>query len=115
MHILAAFLDPNNNGLDVTDVATLVGIVLAVAGALAGVQKWNAKRVAEVRTRERADMERRIKAAVTEATMQIQPDYRNGGATLRDLGDKLDVVIERQGHIADRLDKHIDWHLDKGE
>jgi len=115
MHVLAAFFDPNNNGFDLTDVGAILGVALAVGAVMAGVNKVYAKRIAIVRTRERDEMERRIKAAVTEATIQIQPEYRNGGATLRDLGDKLDVVIERQGHMADRLDKHIDWHLDKGE
>ena len=48
-------------------------------------------------------------------TKPIAPNYRNDGGSLRDVADKIDVVIERQSYISERLDKHIDWHLDKGE
>jgi hypothetical protein len=43
--------------------------------------------------------------------------HRNGGSSLR---DAIDRIEERQGDIgtavtrvADRLDEHIDWHLDR--
>jgi hypothetical protein len=109
--ILAAFFDPNDNGFDVTDAAIIVGFVLTVWGAVWGAVAWNSRRVAATRAQERADTEARITAAVTRLSDKVQP--QNGGSGWRDVHHKLDTVIERQAHIADRLDAHIDWHLDK--
>jgi hypothetical protein len=117
--IPAAFLDPAGNGIDLADIATLVGILAAIAGVLAGVIRWNAARVAKVRTAERVEMEDRIKSAVTEATAQIQP--KNGGKGWQDVHSKLDTVIDRQAEVVDdvrylrgRLDSHIDGHHHEG-
>ena len=111
MHVIAALLDPSDNGFDISDLSVLLGIILLISGTTATIVRWNAKRVALVRTRERAEMEERIKNAVTSATTQIQPEYRNNGGSMRDIADKIDVVIERQSYISDRLDKHLDAHL----
>ena len=113
MHILATLLDPSDNGFDIGDLSLLVGVIVSISLTTAAVVRWNAKRVARVRAKERADLEQRILDAITDRTRPIQPEYRNDGGALRDVADKLDTVIDRQGYISDRLDKHIDWHLEK--
>lgn len=115
MHILAAFFDPNNNGFDLTDLGAVIILVLTVWGSVWGALTWNGKRVAAARTKERLEMEQRIRDTVEQMTKPIQPQYRNDGGSLRDVADKIDVVIERQAHISDRLDKHIDWHMNREE
>lgn len=113
MHILAAILDPSNNGFDIGDLSVLLGIVVLIGGLFAAVTKWNAKRVAKVRSQERAEMEERIKAAVEHVAVKVQP--QNGGTGWGDVHSKLDVVITRQGEVVEdlrylrgRLDNHID-------
>jgi uncharacterized membrane-anchored protein YhcB (DUF1043 family) len=43
--------------------------------------------------------------------------HRNGGTSLRDAVDRIEErQTDIQSHVrrtADRLDEHIDWHLDK--
>lgn len=118
MHILAAILDPSNNGFDIGDLSLLVGVIVAISALTATIVRWNAKRVAVVRTRERAEMEDRIKDAVTDAAKDLQP--KNGGHGWDDVHSKLDTVITRQGevlkdvqYLRERIDGHID-HDHKG-
>ena len=113
MSILANFLDPADNGFDLGDLSVLVAIMVGISALTATLVRWNSKRVAVVRTAERAEMEKRITEAIDFATKPIAPEYRNNGGSLRDVADKIDIVIERQSHIADRLDKHIDWHMER--
>jgi hypothetical protein len=118
MTILAALFDPSDNGFDIGDLSLLVGIIVAISALTATFVKWNAKRVAEFRTRERAEREDRIKAAVDLVASKVQP--KNGGQGWIDVHNKLDTVIVRQGEVVDdvrylrkHLDDHIDWHMTK--
>jgi hypothetical protein len=120
MSVLAAILDPSDNGFDIGDLSLLVGVIVAISALTAAIVRWNARRVAKVRTQERTEMESRIKAAVEHVAAKVQP--KNGGHGWDDVHHKLDTVITRQGevisdlsHMRTRLDEHIDWHLDKGE
>ena len=113
MQVLAAILDPSDNGFDIGDLSLLVGVIVAISALTATFVRWLAKRREAGATAERVAMERRIKEAISIATKPIAPEYRNNGGSLRDVADKIDVVIERQSHIADRLDKHIDWHMER--
>ena len=113
MQIIAAILDPSDNGFDIGDLSLLVGVIVAISALTATIVRWNARRVAEVRTRERAEMEDRIKAAVEHVAAKVQP--KNGGQGWIDVHNKLDTVIVRQGEVVDdvrylrgRLDHHID-------
>jgi hypothetical protein len=113
MHILAAILDPSDNGFDIGDLSVLLGVIVLISGTTATIVRWNAKRVAKVRSQERAEMEERIKAAVEHVAEKVQP--QNGGTGWRDVHNKLDVVITRQGEVVEdlrylrgRLDNHID-------
>lgn len=113
MSILATILDPADNGFDIGDLSVLIGVILTISVTTATIVRWNANRLAAARNRDVNDMEQRIKAAIMVATEPIAPDYRNDGGSLRDVADKIDTLIVRQVHISDRLDNHIDWHMDK--
>ena len=119
MTILAAILDPADNGFDISDLSVLLGVILTISVTTAGIIRWNAKRVAtrvaEVRTAERREMEERIREAVEMVAVKVQP--RNGGHGWDDVHHKLDTVITRQGEVVEdvrylrgRLDSHIDGH-----
>lgn len=69
-------------------VIVVFGIITGVVAGIAALWKWLAHP--------------RIAAQISEATSGLQP--RNGGQGWSDLHGKLDVVIERQGHIAERVD-----------
>lgn len=105
MHILASILDPADNGFDISDLSVLIGVILTISVTTATVVRWNAKRVAVVRAKEREAMEQRLRDYISQATKAIQPDYRNNGTSLTD-------VAETVKYVSQRLDSHIDWHLD---
>jgi hypothetical protein len=111
VHILAAFFDPNDNGLDITDVSVLLGVFIVAWTAVWGAVRWNGKRVAAVRDRERAEMERRLAEQIKEATKPIQPDA-NGGFALADVVRTLDGIGDDVRYLRRRLDDHIDWHVE---
>lgn len=113
VHVLAAILDPADNGFDISDLSVLLGVILTISVTTAGIVRWNAKRVALVRAAERDEMEQRIRDAVDHLADKVQP--QNGGTGWRDVHNKLDVVITRQGEVVEdvrylrgRLDNHID-------
>ena len=115
MDVLASLFDPSDNGFDIGDLSLLVGVIVAISALTATIVRWNAKRVADVRTRERTEMEDRIKAAVEHVAAKVQP--KNGGQGWIDVHNKLDTVIVRQGEVVDdvrylreRIDHHIDNH-----
>lgn len=121
MDIVANFFDPSGNGFDILDTAQLVGLVILVAGTVAGMFRWNSKRVAADRAEEREAVKRELLAAIDERTKPIQPGYRNGGESLADISSigrmlmdrQVDVIKDVRG-IRDRLDHHIDvQHGDK--
>lgn len=60
-----------------------------------------------------------IRAEIRKATQQIQPEA-NGGKSLPDAIDRIDLVVARQTDvirdlrgIRERLDEHISWHMDQ--
>ena len=120
MHILAAILDPSDNGFDIGDLSLLVGVIVAISALTAGIVRWNAKRVAKVRTAERAEMEERIKAAVEHVAQKVQPKnsgigWADTAATVKQIAARQGEVLESVTYLRERLDTHIDWHINKGE
>lgn len=100
MHVLASIIDPANNGFDISDLLSIFAVVGAVVASLAALWRWI--------------IEPHIGKQIAEATRPIQPEA-NGGKSLPDLHSKVDVLIARQQDIAERLDSHIEWHLDSKE
>lgn len=111
MHILVSFFDPNDNGLDITDVSVLLGVFVVVWGAVWSAIRQHGKRVAAARARERAEMERRLAEQIKEATKLIQPDA-NGGFALADVVRTLDGIRDDVTDLRRRLDDHITWHVE---
>ena len=115
MRILATILDPAGNGFDIGDLSLLVGVIAAISGLTAALVRWSAKRLAAARTRDVDAMEARIKAAVEEVAVKVQP--KNGGTGWSDTAATVKQIAERQGEVLEsvtylrtRLDQHIDWH-----
>ena len=98
MHVIASIIDPANNGFDISDLLSVLALVAAIVGGIAALWRWI--------------VEPRIGKQIAEATKPIQPEA-NGGKSLPDLHSKVDVLIARQRDIAERLDSHIEWHMDK--
>lgn len=77
----SGFFDPNGNGWDITDLASILGLVLTIAAVVAVVRKMvqtaAAKFAREVRDIVRDELDR--------YTKPIQPGYRNGGESLADV------------------------------
>lgn len=117
-----SMFDPAGNGFDIDDMAQIIAMIVAVAGIMAGLLRWHAAHTAQARVREREEMERRIKDAIADSTRQIQPGYRNGGESLADISMQNKILMERQvdvikdvRSIRERLDGHIEWHVEKGD
>lgn len=118
MHVLASILDPADNGFDISDLSVLIGVILTISVTTAGIVRWNAKRVANVRAVERQEMEQRIKSAVEDLAVKVQP--KNGGmgwsdtaATVKQIHARQGEVLESVQYLRERLDAHIDWHVNK--
>lgn len=114
--VLASILDPGNNGIDVGDLVLWATFVGSIVGAWAVVDKIADKRRETKRREAREHLTATIREIVTDATRPIQP-FANGGKSLPDVIDRVDVVIERQTDvirdvraIRERLDDHIDSH-----
>jgi hypothetical protein len=120
VNLSSSILDPAGNGLDIADIAQMLAVLVAVSGAVAAVVRWNAHRVAADRTMEREHMELRLKETIEEATVLIKPGFRNGGTSLSDVATQTKTLVERQQDISkdireirERLDGHIEWHMEK--
>ena len=116
MHVLTSIIDPAENGIGLDDVLIWVTLVVTVVGAWAAADRWIDKRRETKRIAARDQLTATIREIVTDATKPIQP-FANGGKSLPDVIDRVDVVIERQTDvirdvraIRERLDSHIDDH-----
>lgn len=90
--ILASFFDPNSNGWDATDLATILGLVLAVAAILAVIRKVFQATVSKFASEVREIVRDEIKTY----TKPIQKDA-NGGRSLPDANKKLDILAAHLG------------------
>lgn len=90
--IFASFFDPNSNGWDATDLATLLGLILTVVAVLAIVRKalqaTAARFTAEVRDIVRDELDT--------YTKPIQKGA-NGGSSLPDVNKKVDLIAAHLG------------------
>ena len=75
--ILAAFFDVNNNGIDVTDLAAVLGFLALLVGSVIGLFRWTRKQL-------RDEIREVVKCEIDKATAQIQPTA-NGGLSLPDV------------------------------
>ena len=75
--ILASFFDVNDNGLDVTDLAAILGFLALLAGTTVGLFRWSRKQLRE-------EISEVVRCEIAKATAPIQPGA-NGGLSLPDV------------------------------
>lgn len=75
--ILASFFDVNDNGLDVTDLAAILGFLALLAGTTVGLFRWSRKQLRE-------EISEVVRCEIAKATAPIQPSA-NGGLSLPDV------------------------------
>ena len=75
--ILASFFDVNNNGIDVTDLAAVLGFLALLIGSVVGLFRWSRKQL-------RDEISEIVKCEIGRATAPIQPTA-NGGLSLPDV------------------------------
>ena len=75
--LLASFFDVNNNGIDVTDLAAVLGFLALLVGSVIGLFRWTRKQL-------RDEIREVVKCEIDKATAQIQPTA-NGGLSLPDV------------------------------
>ena len=88
--LLASFFDVNNNGIDVTDLAAVLGFLALLVGSVIGLFRWS-------RTQLREEISAVVRAEIGKATQPIQPGYRNGGESLADVAHTLKRIAEASG------------------
>lgn len=110
LQIIAALLDPGENGFDIVDLSIVLGIITVASGLFAG-----AFRVIVLPA-----LDRRIEAVaeavverLDERTKPIQPDA-NGGASLPDAIADIRTVQRRQGEVIELLTELVTAHRDRG-
>ena len=91
--LAASFFDPNSNGWDITDLVSILGLLVAVCAVVASIWKLF-QLAAEKFAREVREI---VKDEIATATLSIQPGYRNGGESLADLAHAVRCIAAKQG------------------
>jgi len=91
--LAASFFDPNGNGWDITDLGSILGLLVAVCAVIASIWKLF-QMAADKFAREVREI---VKDEIAQATLPIQPGYRNGGESLADLAHAVRCIAEKQG------------------
>lgn len=98
--ILASFFDVNNNGIDVTDLAAVLGFLALLAGSVVGLFRWSRKQL-------RDEISEIVKCEIGKATAPIQPTA-NGGLSLPDVAKSTrrleDMMMRIALHSGIKLD-----------
>ena len=95
--LASSFFDPNANGWDITDLASILGLVLGICAVVASIWKLF-QLAAEKFAREVREI---VKDEIATATLPIQPGYRNGGESLADLAHAVKAIAAKQGVSLD--------------
>lgn len=90
--IIAGFFDVNNNGIDVTDLAAVLGFIALFAGTVVGVFRWSRKQLRE-------EIREVVQCEISRATAPIQPTA-NGGLSLPDVAKSTKRLEVMLGKIA---------------
>ena len=75
--LLASFFDVNNNGIDVTDLAAVLGFLALLVGSVIGLFRWSRKQLRE-------EISEVVRCEIGKATAPIQ-STANGGLSLPDV------------------------------
>ena len=90
--IFASFFDVNNNGIDVTDLAAVLGFLALLVGSVIGLFRWS-------RTQLREEISEVVRCEIARATAPIQPGA-NGGLSLPDVAKSTKRLEVMLGKIA---------------
>ncbi len=93
--IIAGFFDVNNNGIDVTDLAAVLGFLALFFGSVVGLFRWTRKQLRE-------EIREVVQFEISRATAQIQPTA-NGGLSLPDVAKSTKRLEIMLGKIADSV------------
>ena len=98
--LLASFFDVNNNGIDVTDLAAVLGFLALLVGSVIGLFRWS-------RTQLREEISEVVRHEIAKATAPIQPGA-NGGLSLPDVAKSTrrleDMMMRLALHSGIELD-----------
>lgn len=98
--ILAGFFDVNNNGIDVTDLAAVLGFLALLVGSVIGLFRWSRKQLRE-------EISEVVRSEIGKATAPIQPTA-NGGLSLPDVAKSTrrleDMMMRIALHSGIKLD-----------
>jgi hypothetical protein len=90
--ILAGFFDVNNNGIDVTDLAAVLGFLALLVGSVIGLFRWSRKQLRE-------EISEVVRCEIGKATAPIQPTA-NGGLSLPDVAKSTRRLEDMMMRIA---------------
>lgn len=90
--LLASFFDVNDNGLDITDLAAILGFLALLAGSTVGLFRWSRKQLRE-------EISEIVRCEIGKATAPIQPGA-NGGLSLPDVAKSTKRLEVMLGKIA---------------
>jgi hypothetical protein len=97
---LASFFDVNNNGVDITDLATILGFLALFIGSVVGLFRWSRKQLRE-------EISEVVRCEIDKATAPIQPTA-NGGLSLPDVAKSTrrleDMMMRIALHSGIKLD-----------
>ena len=89
---LASFFDVNNTGIDVTDLAAVLGFLALLAGSVVGLFRWSRRQLRE-------EISEIVKCEIGKATAPIQPTA-NGGLSLPDVAKSTRRLEDMMMRIA---------------
>lgn len=90
--LLASFFDVNNNGIDVTDLAAVLGFLALLVGSVIGLFRWSRKQL-------RDEISEVVRSEIGKATAPIQPTA-NGGLSLPDVAKSTRRLEDMMMRIA---------------
>jgi hypothetical protein len=90
--LLASFFDVNNNGIDITDLAAVLGFLALLAGSVVGLFRWSRKQLRE-------EISEVVRCEIGKATAPIQPTA-NGGLSLPDVAKSTRRLEDMMMRIA---------------
>jgi len=111
MHVLTAFFDIADDGIDLGDIVLMAAFIGGLPTViLLAVLRTEHSRTAKIRAAEREAMKKEIVDTVIERTQQIQKNA-NGGRSLGDLADRVSkvesTITEVRGTVTG-LDSRLD-------
>lgn len=90
--LLAGFFDVNNNGIDVTDLAAVLGFLALLVGSVIGLFRWSRRQL-------RDEISEVVRCEINKATAPIQPTA-NGGLSLPDVAKSTRRLEDMMMRIA---------------